>query len=199
MATESVAASTRPAIIVAVNATRRCSETLEMAAALATATGANLEVVYVEDENLLRLADLPVTREIDRVSGAAREMDSGRIRRALQCEARRLRNELARIGRATAVRSTGVAARGASTARRSRAGWTPGSPHRLRAITRSRSRSRTSTAPRVGACACTPMMGKPGNFSGAGCSTSARARAGVSRWACINSGSGPRCGVYATR
>jgi hypothetical protein len=41
---------------VAVNAARRCGETLEMAAALAISTGADLEVVYVEDANLLRLS-----------------------------------------------------------------------------------------------------------------------------------------------
>ena len=93
-------------IVVAVNAVRRCGETLELAMALATSVGADLEVVFVEDANLLRLADLPVTREIDRISGITRELDSRRMLRALHCEARQLRRELARIGRVSSVRST---------------------------------------------------------------------------------------------
>ncbi len=93
-------------IVVAINAARRCGETLELATALATSVGADLEVVFVEDANLLRLADLPVTREIDRISGITRELDSRRMLRALHCEARQLRRELARIGRVSSVRST---------------------------------------------------------------------------------------------
>jgi len=93
-------------IVVAINAARRCGQTLELATALATSVGADLEVVFVEDADLLRLADLPVTREIDRISGMTRELDSRRMLRALHCEARQLRRELARIGRASAVRST---------------------------------------------------------------------------------------------
>ena len=93
-------------IVVAINAARRCGETLELATALATSVGADLEVVFVEDANLLRLADLPVTREIDRISGISRELDSRRMLRALHCEARQLRRELARIGRVSSVRST---------------------------------------------------------------------------------------------
>lgn len=106
MVPESTPRAAHPPIVVAVNAPHRCGETLEIAAALATSTGADLDVVFVEDANLLRLADLPVTREVDRLSGATRDIDSARMKLALQCEARQLRSELARIGRATAVRSS---------------------------------------------------------------------------------------------
>lgn len=106
MATDVTPLTDRAPIVVALDATRRCGETLEMAAALATATGAHLDVIFVQDANLLRIADLPVTREIDRISGMAREIDGSRIRRALECEARQLRIALARIGRTSAVRST---------------------------------------------------------------------------------------------
>lgn len=92
--------------MVAVGAARHCSETLEMASALAARVGADLEVVFVEDEDLLRIADLPVTREIDRLSATTREIDSGRMLQALQGEARRLRREVARIGKTSSVRST---------------------------------------------------------------------------------------------
>ncbi len=104
--TERALADTTTPIVVAINAARRCRETLELATALAASVGADLEVVFVEDANLLRLADLPVTREIDRISGISRELDSRRMLRALHCEARQLRRELARIGRASSVRST---------------------------------------------------------------------------------------------
>jgi len=99
-------------IVVAINAARRCGETLELAAALAAKVGAELEVVFVEDVNLLRLADLPVTREVDRLSGMAREMDSGRMLRALHCEVQQLRREISRLGKTTSVRSTVRVVRG---------------------------------------------------------------------------------------
>ncbi len=103
---ERASADTTPPVVVAINSARRCGETLELATALAAGVGADLEVVFVENADLLRLADLPVTREIDRISGRSRELDSRRMLRALHCEARRLRQELARIGRASSVRST---------------------------------------------------------------------------------------------
>lgn len=99
-------------IVVAINAGRRCGETLELAAALAAKVGTELDVVFVEDANLLRLADLPVTREIDRLSGMTRELDSRRILRALHCEVQHLRREILRLGKTTSVRSTVRVVRG---------------------------------------------------------------------------------------
>lgn len=110
--TESARRPVRAPIVVALKAARRCGETLEMAAALAAATGTDLEVVLVEDANLLRLADLPVTKEVDRLSGATRDIDRGSMQRALHSEARELRTKLARLGRASAVRSTVRVVRG---------------------------------------------------------------------------------------
>ena len=104
-------ASSTP-IVVATNAARRCGETLELATALAASIGADLEVVFVEDAKLLQLADLPVTREVDRISGMTRELDSKRMLRALHCEVRQLRRELSRIGKTTTVRSTVRVVRG---------------------------------------------------------------------------------------
>lgn len=110
--TREVSAAAPTPIVVAVNATRRCGETLDVAAALATSTGAELRIVRVEDANLLRLADLPMAREVDRISGATRAIDSGRLQRALDSEARLLHRELARIGRTTRVRSSVEIVRG---------------------------------------------------------------------------------------
>ncbi len=112
MATESTGTGTTTPIVVAISVTRRCGETLEMASALAAHIGTDLEVIFVEDENLLRIADLPVAREIDRLSGMTREIDSGRMLQALQGEARRLRHELARLTASSAVRSTVRVVRG---------------------------------------------------------------------------------------
>lgn len=112
MATESVSQRPIPPVVVAVDASERCAETLETAALLAAREGADLEVVFVEDADLLRLADLPVTHEIDRVSGAIRDIDSRRMLRALGHETRRLRQAVARIEHERAVRSRLRIARG---------------------------------------------------------------------------------------
>jgi hypothetical protein len=109
---ERASADATPPVVVAINTARRCGETLELATALAASVGADLEVVFVEDADLLRLADLPITREIDRISGISRELDGPRMLRALHCEARQLRQVLARIGRASSVRSTLKVVRG---------------------------------------------------------------------------------------
>jgi len=104
--TEPTPKGTTAPIVVAINAVRRCGRTLELATTLASRIGADLDVVFVENTNLLRLADLPVTREIDRVSGMARDLDSQRILRALRGEARQLRREVSRLEKAASVRST---------------------------------------------------------------------------------------------
>ncbi len=110
--TEPAPKSATAPIVVAVNAVRRCGQTLELATALASHTGADLDVVFVEDANLLRLADLPVTREIDRISGMTRDLDSRRVLRALHGEARQLRREVSRLDKVASVRSTVRVVRG---------------------------------------------------------------------------------------
>jgi hypothetical protein len=103
--TEIAASETTTTIVVAVNAGRRCARTLELAASLATNAGADLEVVFVEDADLLRLADLPVTFEIDRISGMSRKMDARSMLRALRCEVQQVHREIARLGRNTSLRA----------------------------------------------------------------------------------------------
>jgi hypothetical protein len=104
--TEAAVSAAASPIVVAIHAARRCASTLELAGALAASIGADLDVVFVEDADLLRLADLPVTREIDRLSGMARDLDTPRVLRALRVEVQQLHRELARLGRSTSVRST---------------------------------------------------------------------------------------------
>lgn len=110
--TEPVPSAATAPILVAINAARRCADTLGMAVALAASIGAELEVVFVEDEDLLRLADLPVTREVDRISGIAREMSSQSIVRALRCEVAQLRREIERLAKPSSLRSTVRVVRG---------------------------------------------------------------------------------------
>lgn len=110
--TDSAPTGATTPIVVAINAARQCAKTLELATALASSIGADLEVVFVEDANLLRLADLPFTREVDRISGMSREMDTRRMLRALRCEVQQLRRELSRLGKTTSVRSTVTVVRG---------------------------------------------------------------------------------------
>jgi hypothetical protein len=104
--TEPAASGATTPIVVAINAVRRSGATLELATAFASSIGADLDVVFVEDANLLRLADLPVSREIDRISGTARDLDSQRMLRALHGEVRQLRRQLSRPDRITSVRAT---------------------------------------------------------------------------------------------
>lgn len=110
--TEPAASEAATAIVVAVNAGRRCAQTLELAASLAASAGADLEVVFIEDADLLRLADLPVAFEIDRISGTSRKMDARSMLRALRCEVQQVHREIARLGRNTSLRASVRVVRG---------------------------------------------------------------------------------------
>lgn len=112
MATETTPARASTPVVAAFGASRRCAETLEMATALAKQVGADLEVVFVEDANLLRLADLPPTLEVDRLSGTTRRIDRAHILRTLNCEVRKLKKELTRVTKATTLRPTMRVVRG---------------------------------------------------------------------------------------
>lgn len=107
-------ASSRPVspVVVTISAAKRCAKTLELATALASSAGADVEVVFVEDADLLRLADLPVTFEIDRTSGMTHEMDARRMLRALRCEVQYVRRELGRLGKNRSVHTHMTVVRG---------------------------------------------------------------------------------------
>lgn len=67
---------------------------LEMAAGLAAHMRAQLETLFVEDVNLLRLAALPFATELDRASGEARSLDEAGIETALSSHVERLKRRL---------------------------------------------------------------------------------------------------------
>ena len=80
--------------MVALDATPKCMASLEMAAGLAAHMRAQLETLFVEDVNLLRLAGLPFATELDRASGEARSMDEAGIESELSSHVERLRRRL---------------------------------------------------------------------------------------------------------
>lgn len=72
----------RTRVLVALNASRRDYQALELAASLAARKRVELLAVFVEDINLFNLAELPFAKEIDRASGVERELDNLRLARA---------------------------------------------------------------------------------------------------------------------
>ena len=78
-------------VLVAVDAPLRGCDNLETAADFAAHLGTDLLALFVEDINLLKLADLPFAQELDRSSGVVRPLDTAMIARALQADAEKLR------------------------------------------------------------------------------------------------------------
>jgi hypothetical protein len=103
MTTEVTSPSARARIVVAVDAPRYSRPALEAAVALAANMSVEVEALFVEDEGLLGLADLPFTREVDRASGTTRELDSRRMARAMRAEAELLRRVVTQIAEASSV------------------------------------------------------------------------------------------------
>ncbi len=61
-------------VLVALNASRRDYQALELAASLAARKRVELLAVFVEDINLFNLAELPFAKEIVRASAVEREL-----------------------------------------------------------------------------------------------------------------------------
>lgn len=81
-------------ILVALDESPHSAAALEAAAELAVRLRAELEALYVEDVNLLRLASLPFAREITGASGAARRLDAAQLERAMRAQGERLQQLL---------------------------------------------------------------------------------------------------------
>lgn len=82
-------------ILVALDASAHSLSALEAAAELAASLQAELQGLFVEDINLLRLAELPFNQEVGFSSGNLRRLDARRIERQLQAQAGRARQTLA--------------------------------------------------------------------------------------------------------
>ena len=83
-------------ILVALDASHHSLAALEAAAELAASLEAELEGIFVEDANLLRLAGLSVAREVRYPFAAPARPDPARMERALRAQAAQARQALAR-------------------------------------------------------------------------------------------------------
>ena len=82
-------------ILVALDASPHSLSALRAASEIASELGADLVGVFIEDVNLVRLAALPVTREIGQTSGRIRELDERTMGRQLRGLALRAERALA--------------------------------------------------------------------------------------------------------
>ena len=99
-------------VVVALDASARSREAARAAAALARALEAELAGLFVEDENLLRLAALPFARHQPVSGGPARPLDLGAVEAQLRGLASAARQELERAAASVDVRWTFEVRRG---------------------------------------------------------------------------------------
>ncbi|MDJ0957645.1 MAG: universal stress protein [Arenicellales bacterium] len=82
-------------ILVAVEPSLQSYDALETAAEFASHLKAHLMALFIEDVNLLKLAELPFAKELDRSSGVMRPLEPRALTRALQADAQKLQKRLA--------------------------------------------------------------------------------------------------------
>ena len=99
-------------ILVALDASRASEDALKAAAAMAAHLEAEIEGLYVEDINLVRLAGLPFSREVGLASARSRRVMSEDISRALRAEAGRVRRALEAIAARSRLRCSFRVVRG---------------------------------------------------------------------------------------
>jgi nucleotide-binding universal stress UspA family protein len=99
-------------IVVGLDASPHSLAALEAAADLAARMQAELVGMFVEDINLLRLAELPFAREVGMFSGTRRRLDSGQVERQLRVQAERARRALEGYAEPLHVRWTFQVTRG---------------------------------------------------------------------------------------
>lgn len=99
-------------LVVLVDASHPSRAALEEAAELAARSGAELLGLFVEEEDILRSAALPFTREIGPTSGTLRPVDPARIERRLRAQAREIQKLLRTLGERHAITASLEVARG---------------------------------------------------------------------------------------
>ena len=102
-------------ILVALDASPCSLAVLEIAARLAAALEAELSGLYVEDETLLRGAELPITNAVGSFSGAVRQLERPELERHLRIQAAKAKHALETIGNHARVPWSFQVARGAVT------------------------------------------------------------------------------------
>jgi nucleotide-binding universal stress UspA family protein len=84
-------------IMVALDASPRSVEMIETAARLASRLGSELFGVFVEDINLVRMAELPFASEIGLFSPVSRRLESGQLEREFRAQANWMRRTMAAV------------------------------------------------------------------------------------------------------
>ncbi|HYE34008.1 universal stress protein [Methylocaldum sp.] len=90
-------------VVVALNVLRHDMGMLELAAHLAARKQARLMAVYVEETNLINLAELPFAMEVDRICAAERKVDQLRLMRALRSRSEQVQQALYRLNESLQV------------------------------------------------------------------------------------------------
>jgi nucleotide-binding universal stress UspA family protein len=99
-------------ILVALQPSPQSGAAMRAAAQLAAQLQAELHGLFVEDDNLYRLCNLPFSQEFGLLSGAARPLDSQAVARQMRALAMSLRQRLAQVADAMQVRWSFQVARG---------------------------------------------------------------------------------------
>lgn len=102
-------------ILVALDASPQSRAALRTAAEVAARLQAELLGLFIEDVNLLRVAQLPLAREIDFLAVGSRRLDSRYVERQLKAQARQARQALARVADRSGVSWSFRVVRGAIT------------------------------------------------------------------------------------
>lgn len=102
-------------ILVAVDASPHSMAALRAAVELAERFDAELTGVFVEDINLLRLAELPIARQV-RVYSSAQTLDPQHMEQELRAHAKRARQALDQIARPSNLRTSFLVRRGVVSA-----------------------------------------------------------------------------------
>jgi nucleotide-binding universal stress UspA family protein len=102
-------------ILVALDESPHSEAALEAAVNLAARFRAELLGIFVEDVNLLRIAQLPFTREVGLFSATRREITTQEIERQLRVQAQRMRRLFSGMAERRAVQGEFYVARGAIT------------------------------------------------------------------------------------
>ncbi len=103
-------------LVVLADASPRSRAALEAAADLASRHGAELVGLFVEDEDLLRIARMPFAREVGSTSATTRPMDPRQMERLLRAQAGEIRRFLASLENRFALRCSLRVARGQAVA-----------------------------------------------------------------------------------
>lgn len=91
-------------ILVALDASTQSLAALKAAVTLAEELGADLEGLFVEDINLMRVAMLPVARQVLYPSGTEESLDSSRVERELKILARQAQKSLSTLAERSGIK-----------------------------------------------------------------------------------------------